>query len=256
MKILLLSFSILLSMSLFCQEVEVIGDLKIANGSQGEGRVLVSDANGVSTWVSKTDLLIDLHSGLDGGVRRLILWGISPLDIWEGGVHYDSIIGINIYDGLNLESHIIFYLDTLDIYPFEYLTTGNEAATFSKWACETTAINGADSELLGDGIQNTLDVVTDCPSPPNGNSIFTQYTNGGINVHIASVEEASLIYSELIETGIYNPFSSFNDKYWTSSEAQGANESTHAMVIDKTTGLITEELKTSSMRAFLVSVNY
>lgn len=254
MRNILICLAVLIGIcQLRAQEVEVIGDLKITNGSQGQGKVLVSDENGLSNWMSKTDLLIDLHKDLDGGLERLIMWGISPVEMWNFGVPYDSLIGVNISTSTNFgDNNYIFYIDTLDIHSFEYLATANEGATYNSWACDGNNITGADSQLLGDGYQNTQDVITDCPSPPNSSSIFTQYVNAGSDVHIASVDEASLIYTTLILPGIYDPSNGNGTVYWTSSEAQGVNEATHAMVIDKSTGAISEELKSFSTRAILV----
>lgn len=242
------------STPLVAQEVEVIGDLKITNGSQGEGKVLGSDSVGVAKWVSKNELLIEMHKNLDGGLIRLIQWGVSPVDIWASGVPYDSIIGIDLYDGINGgEDEYIFYIDTADIYPFSYMITGKPNYTYAAWACDGIAISGADSPLFGDGAQNTLDVNTACPPLTNPTSVFRQvFQNLGQEWHIASVDEATLIYTELIVSGIYDPTNGNGNKYWTSSEAQGVNEATHAIVIDKTNGVTSEEVKSFATRGFIV----
>ena len=246
--LLLLLFPVLL----IAQNVIVDGNLKINNGSQGEGKVLVSDADGLSSWVTKTDLLIDLHKDLNDGLVRLINWGISPITLWEAGIPYDSLIGLNIdIDINNGVDEFIFFVDTLDIYPFSVLTAGRAGFTYGPWGC-TGAITGADGTSIGDGSQNSTDVRNQCPAPPNANIVFWQITNAGPSWSIASTEEAQMIYDLLISPGIYEPFDGPTDEYWTSSEAQGVNEATHAMMIDKTTGVISERLKTEVSRAFTV----
>lgn len=51
-RLLLILILTLHTITLFSQDVEIIGDLKLNNGSQGEGKILVSDSDGVSTWMS------------------------------------------------------------------------------------------------------------------------------------------------------------------------------------------------------------
>ncbi|HLO55619.1 MAG TPA: hypothetical protein VK169_15105 [Saprospiraceae bacterium] len=236
----------------FAQNVEIQGQLKLVNGTEGEGKVLVSDEDGVASWVTKTDLIIDLHKDLIGGLVRLINWGISPVTLWEAGVPYDSLIGLNIDIDLNNGlNELIFFVDTLDIYPFSVLTTGRDGFTYGPWG-SSGAITGADGILLGEGSQNSTDVRNQCPAPPNGNIVFWQITNAGPSWSIASTEEAQMIYDLLISPGIYDPIGGPINEYWTSSEAQGANEATHAMMIDKTTGVIAERIKTVVSRAFTV----
>lgn len=239
------------AIQLNAQEVEVIGDLKIVNGSQGEGNVLVSDADGVSKWISKDILFIEQFKDKPDGVKQLIEWGFSPIDIMATGVEYDSLLAIPFpaMSGSSFFRHI-FFIDTSNVYPFEYLMAGEEIITYSNWACSGTAITGADGTALGDGEQNTLDVLSACTTPA---SVFTQSLNvPGGGFYIASEGEAQLIYTEVIAPGYYSPFSSNNNKYWTSTEATGANEATHAKVLDISTGIISEEEKTFQTRALLV----
>lgn len=237
------------------QEVEVIGDLKIVNGSQGEGNVLVSDADGVSKWISKDILFIEQFKDKPDGVKKLIEWGFSPIDIMATGVEYDSLLAIPFPAlGSSANFRHIFFIDTSNVYPFEYLMVGEEAFTYSNWACSGTAITGADGTAQGDGEQNTLDVLSDCPTPP---SVFTQSLNvPGGGFYIASEGEAQLIYTEVIAPGYYSPAFPNNNKYWTSTEGTGANEATHAKVLDISTGIISEEEKTFSTRALLVKKFY
>ncbi len=242
----------------FAQNVEIQGQLKLVNGTHGDGKVLVSDDDGVSKWISPTELLIRQFEHRKDGVKRLISWGISAVELWEEGVPYDSIIGLNINLSTQTQyDEYIFYVDTLDIYPFEYLTSVTPIFTYARWACPTTEINGADGQLLGNGHQNTIDVLNQCPNPPDGQSIFTQYinTNSGIpNIHIASNEEATRIYNVVVASGINPSYFNHNNVYWTSTEAEAPNAATRAKAINmqNNTGTISEIPKTTETRAIIV----
>ncbi len=254
---LIVLFTLMITQVMQAQEVEIIGSLKIDNGSQGDGKVLMSDENGVANWVSSNTLLIEMHKNLEGGLVSLINWGIQPTELIDNGVAYDSIIGLDVYSGIgNGIFEYIFYIDTLDVYSWNYLTAGKTGFIYNNWACQTTAVSGADSANFGDGEQNTNDVITNCPSPPDPASAFTQQlTNSGPNTHIASSEEALLIYDLLIEPGIYEPWNGQNN-FWTSTEASGANEATRSMAISKVNGSLFEVVKTTQMPAMVVERHY
>jgi len=57
------------------QEVEVLGKIKITDGTEGQGKVLVSDADGLASWSSPGLSIGDTHAGgiifyLDGSRRH------------------------------------------------------------------------------------------------------------------------------------------------------------------------------------------
>ncbi len=242
------------------QNVEIQGDLKLINGTQGVGKVLVSDANGVAKWVSQDKYLIDLHKDLLGGAQRLYDWGYEPLYLWENGVAYDSIMGVkirsNITNNYGFELFIVF-LDTANNYPYLMKVTGLEGPTYANWGCSGYAVPGADNMV--DGEQNHSDVLTACPVPPNPNHVFNQLETTIVNDggwYVASQDEASLIYNKLISTGKFDPTPGPNSEYWTSTEASGANEATHAMIIDLISGTVSEKPKTYSTRALTMKKIY
>lgn len=149
----------------------------------------------------------------------------------------------------------VAFIDTLGIYPFEYLTFGYFTYTYSNWGCDGTAISGADAISLGDGLQNYLDVLADCPAPAfPDNNIFNQCSTtppGFFGYHIASQDEAVLIYNEFLSVQTIN-IPNGSNFLWTSTEAAGANESTHAKAINHTDGTIVELPKSTVTRAITI----
>ncbi len=228
-----------ISFNLSAQILDIDGKIRIKDSTQGEGHILVSDSFGTARWSTKDRFLIDLHKDLEGGLIQLLEWGFDPLELWQNGVAYEDLIGLDLesdpYCGRGPE--VVFLIDTGDIHPYAYVTCGGPYWTWSSWACPDSAIIGADSELFGDGPQNTLDVQEGCPSPPNPNNVFRQIRNSAppntsLEASIASVEEAEMIYDILISTGLYSLRISPGDLYWLSTEAQGPNEATHAMMLN------------------------
>ena len=75
------------------QNVEIQGNLKIVNGTQGAGKFLMSDAAGNSNWVTSDRLLIESQKLKKGGIQRLLDWGIDPMTLYQNGIPTDSIYG-------------------------------------------------------------------------------------------------------------------------------------------------------------------
>jgi len=246
---------------LYAQSVEVLGKLKVVDGTQGAGKVFVSDGNGEGKWLSKVQYLIDLHKDLPGGGQRLYDWGYTPMQLWQYGVAYDSLMGILLPADIHGFRYAIVRLDTGNVYPYTMLVTGVQCVTWQSWGCNTTAITGANSP--SNGKQNQIDFLAGCPNPPNANNIFRQLLNiypSSAGWYIASMDEASLIYNKLIVNNRYKGYTTDggdfctgpNNLWWTSTEASGADESTKAYVINVETGVVSLALKTSNIRAMVL----
>ncbi len=54
----MLAFLFVVNVS-FAQNVEIQGDLKLVNGTQGDGKFLMSDAEGKSNWITSDRILIE-----------------------------------------------------------------------------------------------------------------------------------------------------------------------------------------------------
>jgi hypothetical protein len=57
--------------------VTVTGDLKINNGNQGAGKVLVSDSTGKVKWITKDEFYIDIFINKPRKIQQLLHDGIS-----------------------------------------------------------------------------------------------------------------------------------------------------------------------------------
>ena len=62
-KLFYLIFAVFLFSNLPAQEVEVLGKVKITDGTEGAGKVLVSDADGLASWASPGLSIGDTHAG-------------------------------------------------------------------------------------------------------------------------------------------------------------------------------------------------
>jgi hypothetical protein len=74
-KLFYLIFTVFLFSQLHAQEVEVLGKVKITDGTEGAGKVLVSDADGLASWSSPGLSIGDTHAGgiifyLDGSRKH------------------------------------------------------------------------------------------------------------------------------------------------------------------------------------------
>jgi hypothetical protein len=62
-NLLYLILTVFLFPNLHAQEVEVLGKVKITDGTEGNGKVLVSDADGLASWSSPGLSIGDTHAG-------------------------------------------------------------------------------------------------------------------------------------------------------------------------------------------------
>jgi hypothetical protein len=79
-------------------KLEVVGNVKIADGTQGAGKVLTSDANGLATWATVTGVSHTIGESYGGGI---------VFYVYDGGQHgliaatTDQSTGIRWYGGTN-----------------------------------------------------------------------------------------------------------------------------------------------------------
>lgn len=231
----------------FAQNVEVLGNLKIVNGTQGVDKVLTSDSAGNTTWKTPTQVLISQQKYAKGGIQRMLDWGIDPMTLWQNGISADSIYGKTINPGGSISGSssypsYIYFIDTLDLYPtWKWLAAIMYPTPFSVsprvWGCSGTAIPGAQGENFLDGIQNTTDYLAGCNA---SSTVFSNILPTGFSM--ASKGDAAMIIQNAVITGTWNiiPFTS---NWWTSTEASGADETTKAWAISST-GVLSLQNKT------------
>lgn len=247
----MLAFLFVVNVS-FAQNVEILGDLKLVNGTQGAGKFLMSDAAGNSNWLTSDRILIESLKLKKGGIQRLLDWGIDPLTMWQNGVRADSIYGkiINPGGGLqvNLYPAFVYFIDTLDInpswkwlaavqYPSPYTGSGSWV-----WGCSGTAIPGAQGENFLDGIQNTTDRLAGCTATNTAFSFGSGIAPTGFSM--ASKADAAMIIQNAVITGTWN-LTFPTTPHWTSTEGTGVDEATKVWAISNT-GVLTLQNKTAT----------
>jgi hypothetical protein len=84
-----------------------------------------------------------------------------------------------------------------------------------KWGCYGTLIDGADGEDIGDGEQNTKDIVDMCEEISAARYCDEYEVDGYDDWYLPSIGELELMYNQLHVNGL-GAFSS--GKYWSSTE--------------------------------------
>jgi hypothetical protein len=117
---------------------------------------------------------------------------------------------------------LIFYLDTLDVHPFEGLVSApSDQASSREWGCLGTEITGADGVTVGTGEQNTIDIEADCTTTGIAAHVCANLSlNGYADWFLPSKDELTLMYHNLHVNGFGN-FENLN--YWSSTESDNTN---------------------------------
>lgn len=179
---------------------------------------------------------------LDGGVRAdsLLVFGVSvqdmlynggdPLQLWSTGVPAHLIYG-NQYQG-----GLIFYIDTLDIYPFEGLLSGMTDLGPASWYCSND-LTDVEGTGIGDGKENTQNIISQCSDPNSAAEYCNNYSHFGYtDWYLPSSGELTLMFERLADedgnnmnSGPGDPGNIGNFKgsstglpsyyYWTSTES-------------------------------------
>jgi hypothetical protein len=119
------------------------------------------------------------------------------------------------------EGGVIFYIDSTGVHG---LVSAIEDQSFeADWGCPTLSINGADGEEVGEGLQNTIDIIEQCSDNGIAAELSSEYKyNGYVDWFLPSIDELSLIElnKDLIdETALANGGKVLEDtEYWSSTE--------------------------------------
>lgn len=120
------------------------------------------------------------------------------------------------------------------------------------WGCYTLTINGADGVGIGDGLQNTIDIVNQCnQSGIAAKNCFDYNINGYSDWFLPSIAELSFLYSNLFSNGIGNFAAGSN--YWSSSET---NSDFAVIFFFGNGGIVSNRYKHSSYPANVRAVRY
>ena len=123
----------------------------------------------------------------------------------------DDILTVEIGD--EVFGGIVFYMS-------EDLKTGlvvstNDQSNSANWGCQGNLIDGANNDQIGSGLQNTLNIISDCSQNNIAAKICSELTrNGYDDWYLPSKDELNLIFTNLHSQGLGN----FSSIYWSSSQ--------------------------------------
>jgi hypothetical protein len=150
---------------------------------------------------------------------------------------YDCDGNINVEIGDEAFGGIIFYIDETGqhglVAAMEDLTVGainpnNWATNGYEWGCLNEIVDGADGIAIGNGYQNTIDVITQNCQTQNGGITASQAalsleTEGYSDWYLPSKDELYSIYNNISQNSPIGNIGNFSDDsygayYWSSTE--------------------------------------
>jgi len=116
---------------------------------------------------------------------------------------------------------IVFYIDNTGEHGL--VSYANDIGAY-QWGCVGMEIIGAEGQEIGDGNQNSLDIVASCNETPIASSECLSFNGNDYNDwYLPSLGELNLMYTNLKSNSCLTDITVFsNSLYWTSSE-YGAN---------------------------------
>ena len=107
--------------------------------------------------------------------------------------------------GDNVQGGIVFYLDEEEGYG---LVVGESSIGSYEYGCYGDLVSGADGDMVGDGFQNTLDIIASgCTSETNeltAAQACMEHVEGGFDDwYLPSKGELNMIYSNLVVNGLH-----------------------------------------------------
>lgn len=121
--------------------------------------------------------------------------------------------------GENYNGGIIFYIN--DHGDEGYVVAPYDQSTSADWGCAGMVITGADGIGMGNGVQNSIDIINGCPTSGVAAEICSNLVlDGYSDWFLPSKGELEVIYQNLDPLGL----GSFSvNSYWSSSEFDGNN---------------------------------
>ena len=138
----------------------------------------------------------------------------------SGWHYYDGTVCIP-YIGAYYAGGVVFYLDGTG---GGMVCAVSDQSTGTSWGCFQTEIDGADIPAIGYGLQNTIDICSDCGEPGIAARICDEFISGIYgDWFLPSKDELNAMYENkdaIDATAIANGGSAFeyNNYYWSSTE--------------------------------------
>ena len=205
---------------------------KASDGSTDEDTdtTAAGDTDVVDTNVTDTDVAADTDVTEDtdvaaptvadllaagATVQEVLDLGHTPLEIYQA----DNTLLNTIYGSL-YQGGYIFYLNTTDghgLVSDPGATRDSSPWSGVAWGCGAAEMPGADGTAIGDGPQNTIDIVTACPGTTTAASVCADLTLAGYSDwFLPSRDELALMYTNLKNNG--NKGNLHANHYWSSSD--------------------------------------
>ncbi|WP_052158147.1 Lcl domain-containing protein [Lacinutrix jangbogonensis] len=181
-------------------KLDVAGDIKIADGTQGAGKILTSDADGLASW---DDSVINLITDLQSQITLLESQTSARVgDLRAGGV--------------------VFWVDPADN-RHGLVCAFSDYPSTREWGCFGTDLpnvpnvtsfpSGLGAEI-GDGLSNTNNILNDCPTAPAALAARSY----GSEWFLPSAKELNEMYDNKATLEAVAGFTPFNVFYWSSTE--------------------------------------
>ncbi len=184
-------------------------------------KIVMRENDGTLSEKSLTDLMITYFLNLPNGLQTLLDAGETPLNLLNRGAAILDFYGKRYQGGL------IFYLKSDGT---GMVSAEEDQSIDAEWGCIGDTLLFFDT--LGSGAQNTIDIVTACPTPDIAADICTDLVlNGYDDWFLPSQDELNLMWINLADSdgngvnmGLSDPDNLGNfptERYWTSSQYDG-----------------------------------
>jgi hypothetical protein len=157
---------------------------------------------------SLQDSIIAMHN--DDCIEEGFCWfDIETNTCYDGIEGFDCLGNWNLQIGDFYQGGVVFHIDETGQHG---LTASIDGIIDLSWGCNGLAIDGADGQSLGTGLQNTIDIISHCDESPIAASYCYDYIlNDFDDWHLPSRNEMSLMITNI---GI----NTLSNEYWSSSE--------------------------------------
>ncbi len=178
-------------------------------------------------------------------VQEFLDNGVQPFDLLNGGISMELLYGKTFEGGL------IFHIDPMD--GTGLIAASVDQSTGAEWGCYDQDVNGAESMEVGDGFQNTSEILSDCDQLGIAARLCNDLElEGKSDWYLPSAKELVLIFENLADADGNNENLGLEDEgnigkllvkeYWSSSEDSSDSE-IHAFGVWMGNGFVSDDNK-------------